>query len=75
MGFLLCYNTNKRQQLAAMDAKEYLTIQEVASLLNVHEETIRRYVRAKDLPAIKLRGVYRIRREDFERFLKNRQTE
>ena len=58
-----------------MDAKEYLTIQEVASLLNVHEETIRRYVRAKDLPAIKLRGVYRIRREDFERFLKNRQTE
>ena len=58
-----------------MDTKPYLTPKEIALLLGVHEETIRRYLRTGELPAIKLRGVYRVKREDFEEFLRKRRTE
>ncbi|HID64288.1 MAG TPA: DNA-binding protein [Anaerolineae bacterium] len=58
----------------AMETKEYLTPKEIAEILDVHEETVRRYIRIGDLPAIKLRGVYRVKREDFEKFLENRRT-
>lgn len=57
-----------------METKEYLTPKEIAEILDVHEETVRRYIRIGDLPAIKLRGVYRVKREDFEKFLENRRT-
>ena len=58
-----------------MDTKPYLTPKEIALLLGVHEETIRRYLRTGELPAIKLRGVYRVKREGFEEFLRKRRTE
>ncbi|MFN8482969.1 MAG: helix-turn-helix domain-containing protein [Anaerolineae bacterium] len=57
-----------------MDSQEYLTPKEVAQLLKVHEETIRRYLRSGELPAVKLRGVYRVKREDLDEFLKKHRT-
>ncbi|MFN8474897.1 MAG: helix-turn-helix domain-containing protein [Anaerolineae bacterium] len=57
-----------------MDSTEYLTPKEIAQLLKLHEETIRRYLRSGELPAIKLGGVYRVKREDLEEFLKKHRT-
>lgn len=56
-----------------MAKQQYMTIEEIASILRVSEETIRRYIRDGLLPAIRLRGMYRVKREDFEKFLKQRE--
>ena len=50
----------------------WLTIEEVAAELKVHIETVRRWVRKGELPALSLgsrRGGYRIRRRDLEAFI------
>jgi excisionase family DNA binding protein len=51
----------------------YLSVQEVADRLGVSVFTIRRYIRAGKLRAIKLDGVYRLSREDLGDFLKARE--
>ena len=52
-----------------------LDTQEVARILGVHVQTVRRYIRSKQLPAIRLTPrLYKIRRGDLERFLSTRQT-
>lgn len=49
----------------------YYTIEEVASLLKVNPESVRRWVRSKKLPAIKLGGKYiRIEAGDLDGFIK-----
>jgi len=49
----------------------YYTIEEVASLLKVNPESVRRWVRSKKLPAIKLGGKYiRIEASDLDGFIK-----
>ena len=49
----------------------YLSVQEVADRLGVSVFTIRRYIRAGKLRAIKLDGVYRLGRDDLVEFLKS----
>ena len=54
---------------------EWLTVQEITQLLKVHEESVRRWIRSGDLPAILLgsaKGGYRIRRADYEQFLQEK---
>jgi excisionase family DNA binding protein len=51
----------------------YLSVQEVADRLGVSVFTIRRYIRAGKLRAIKLDGVYRLGREDLVEFLRSRE--
>ncbi len=51
----------------------YLSVQEVADRLGVSVFTIRRYIRAGKLRAIKLEGVYRLSREDLSEFLRSRE--
>lgn len=55
---------------------EWLTVQEVAALLKVNEETVRRWIRNGELPVLALGGSpragYRIRRADFEDFTSER---
>jgi len=55
-----------------MDKKSsYYTIEEVADLLKVSRESVRRWVRSKKLPAIKLGGKYiRIEASDLNSFIK-----
>jgi excisionase family DNA binding protein len=50
----------------------YLTVEEIAKQLRVSPDTVRRWIRERRLPAIDLIGQYRIRREDYERFLEQR---
>ena len=51
----------------------YLSVQEVADRLGVSVFTIRRYIRAGKLRAIKLDGVYRLGRDDLVEFLRSRE--
>ena len=52
-----------------------LDTREVARILGVHVQTVRRYIRSKQLPAIRLTPrLYKIRQGDLERFLLTRQT-
>lgn len=54
---------------------EWLTVQEVAELFRVNEETVRRWVRRGELPVLELgagRAGYRIRRSDVDRFTEAR---
>ncbi len=48
----------------------YLTVQEIAKLLKVHEWTVREWVKRRDLKAFRLGDAagLRIRRSDFLRF-------
>jgi excisionase family DNA binding protein len=54
---------------------ELLTLEEVKTILKVHIETVREWVRKKKLPAIRLSyREYRVRRSDLNKFLQERQT-
>lgn len=57
-----------------MDEKSFLTTEDIAELLELNVSTVRRYIREGKLRAIRLGKYYRIRSEDFEEFLKERQT-
>ncbi len=50
------------------DMEEYLTTQEVASLLKVKEITVRRWILRGWLPAIRFGKVFRIKKIDLEKY-------
>jgi excisionase family DNA binding protein len=52
----------------------YYTLQEVADKLRVSRRTAYRWVKAKELPAYKLGGEFRVTERDLERFLEARHT-
>ena len=49
-----------------------MTVEEVSVMLNISEQTIRRYIKSKELNAIKFKRSYRITRDDLNRFIKER---
>jgi excisionase family DNA binding protein len=51
--------------------KEVLTIPEAAEYLSVSEKTIRRMIKADELPAAKIRSVWRIKKTDIESLFPN----
>lgn len=59
-----------------MSADELLDVEKVAEELGVHVDTVRKWIREKQLRAVKLgrRGGYRIRRSDLHEFLRKRET-
>ena len=59
-----------------MSKDELLDVEQVADELGVHVETIRKWIREKQLNAVNLgrRGGYRIRRSVLEEFLRKRET-
>jgi excisionase family DNA binding protein len=48
------------------------TIEEVAELLAVHPDTVRRYLRDKRMRGVKLRRFWRIPHSEFQKFLESR---
>ncbi len=50
--------------------EEWLTLDEIAEELRVSVETVRRWIRTKQLKALSIGRGYRIRRKDFEDFLR-----
>jgi excisionase family DNA binding protein len=59
-----------------MSKDELLDVETVAEELGVHIETVRKWIREKQLNAVNLgrRGGYRIRRSDLNEFLRKRET-
>ncbi len=59
-----------------MSKDELLDVDTVAKELGMHVETVRKWIREKQLNAVNLgrRGGYRIRRSDLEQFLRKRET-
>ena len=55
-----------------MEKPQWLTLTEIAKELRLDRKTVYRYVWKGKLPAYKLDRVYRVKRGDFERFLKER---
>jgi excisionase family DNA binding protein len=51
-----------------------LTPEEIADYLQVQPQTVWRMIRRGDLPAIRVGRVYRVQREDFDDWLKQRRT-
>lgn len=55
---------------------ELLTVEEVADILKLHVDTIRRYVRERKLKAVRLSATQlRIRRSELDRFVKEREID
>jgi len=50
----------------------FYNLEKVANLLDIHVDTIRRYVREGKLQAYKIGKGYRVKKEDFEKFLEER---
>jgi excisionase family DNA binding protein len=57
-----------------MARSELLTVEEVAKEVKVHSETVRNWIRKRELPAIDIGGEYRIYRSDLDDFLQRRKT-
>ena len=54
---------------------ELLTIEEVADILQLHPDTIRRYVRERKLKAVRLSATQlRVKRSELDRCIKERET-
>lgn len=49
-----------------------LTPSEIAERLNIHPNTVRDYLKAGILPAVKLGRVWRVEEEDLEEFIRER---
>jgi excisionase family DNA binding protein len=53
---------------------EIMTVQEVAEYLLCHPYTVHRLLRQREIPGFKLRGDWRLRRSDIERWILDRQS-
>jgi excisionase family DNA binding protein len=49
--------------------REFLSIKEVAQRLNLHEMTIYRLIKSRSLPAFKVGGQWRVRRQFLDEWL------
>lgn len=53
---------------------EYLTVVQVAAILQVHWQTVLNYIKRGDLTAIRIGRGYRISRTALEKLIKDRST-
>ena len=57
-----------------MTTNEWLTVEEIAQELKLHPDTIREYIRKKQLPAFRFGTNYRVKRVDYDKFVQDRST-
>jgi excisionase family DNA binding protein len=55
-------------------ASEWLSVEDIANELHVTIDTVRAWIRRKQLPAYRVGRDYRIKREDYNKFLEARFT-
>ena len=53
---------------------QWLSVEDIAKELNVSIETVRNWIRKNKLTAYRVGRDYRIKREDYEKFLEDRRT-
>jgi len=57
-------------------ADELLTIEQVADKLQLHPDTIRRYIRERKLPSVRISGtVVRVKQSDLDKFIEDRYSD
>ena len=57
-------------------SEELLTIEQVAERLQLHPDTIRRYIREKKLTGVRISGtVVRVKQSDLDKFIRDRSTD
>lgn len=56
-------------------SSRFLSVDEIAQDLGVTEETVRGYIRARKLTAYKMGRDYKIRPEDYQKFLEEHRTD
>ena len=66
---LMPSRTTSRPASGTASTDEHLTIKEVAALLKLAEETVYAMANEGELPAFKIRGQWRIRRAELERWM------
>jgi excisionase family DNA binding protein len=54
---------------------QWLSVEDIAKELGLTEDTIRNYIRTKQLIAYRMGRDYRIKREDYDKFLEKRRTD
>ena len=57
-----------------MTDEQLLTVEQVAKRLQVHEETVRVWIRRKQLNAVQIGNEYRITSNDLRDFIEGRKT-
>jgi len=67
------YNTRKMPREMLVE-KRWLYIKDIVEDLGVHEETVRTWIKQKKLAAYRFGRDYRIRPEDYQRFLESHRT-
>ena len=55
-------------------SEQWLTVEDIAKELSVHPETVRIWIRNRELKALVIKRTYRIRRTDFEEFIRQHET-
>jgi len=53
---------------------EWLSVEQIATELGLTEDTIRNYIRIRQLTAYRIGNTYRIKREDLDKFLEKRKV-
>jgi excisionase family DNA binding protein len=57
-------------------SEELLTIEQVADRLQLHPDTIRRYIRERKLPGVRISStVVRVKKSDLDKFIEERSTD
>ena len=54
--------------------KEFFSVKEIAEKLGVSVDTVQGLIRRKELVAYKVGNTYRIKKEDFDKFMEERRT-
>jgi excisionase family DNA binding protein len=55
--------------------EEFLTTKDIASLLKVNIITVRRWIDKRKLPAFKFDKDFRVKKQDFDKFLEERRVQ
>jgi excisionase family DNA binding protein len=63
-----------RSIFSVPEQDEWLSVDEIAKNLKMDVETVRNWIRRKQLKAYRFGRDYRIRREDFDAFVRERAT-
>jgi excisionase family DNA binding protein len=58
-----------------MEEKSWLRVEDIARELDVADGTVRSWIRNKKLAALRVGKDYRIKREDYEKFIKEHMTD
>ncbi len=55
--------------------EEFYTVKEIAEILKINKVTVQRWCKTNELPAVKIGKSYRIERNDFEEWYKDKRGE